>query len=108
MRACTWGAPPTWRPRRRRGPPARRTSRAGALSVGPQVPPVPGFVDDAVRIAARIAHREAGRAGVALQPVECRRGLGRFLRRRLARGTDVERVARTVFAEARRRVYLQG
>src|SRR5690606_41407279 len=104
MRACTCGASPTWRPRRRRRPTARRTSRAGALSVGPQVPPVPGFVDDAVRIAARIAHREAGRAGVALQTVECRRGLERFLRRRLPRGPDVESIAWNVFAAAGRRI----
>ena len=66
--------------------------------------PVPGLVDDAVRIAARIAEPEAEVAGAAVQPGEGRRRFEAFFRRRLARRADVERMAAVVFAEAGRGV----
>src|SRR5690606_34460179 len=66
--------------------------------------PVPGLVDDAVRVVARIAHAEAKTSGVGLQPGERRGGLERFLGRRLARGADVQGAAVVVLAVARRGV----
>src|SRR5690606_32816005 len=91
----TCGASPTWPPGRRRPVPGR----ASLHRVGTAEPPVPRLVHDPVRIAARIAHREAVPARVPRQPVEGGRGLERLLRRRLARRADVQRVAGVVFAE---------
>src|SRR4249919_3997840 len=72
-----------------------RGMRSGAMPA-----PVPGFVHDAVRIIARVAHHEAVRARVVLQPGEGTRLLETLFRRRLIGRADVERTAAMVFAEA--------
>src|SRR5690606_6405136 len=63
------------------------------------VAPVPRLVDDAVRITARVAHRETVRACVSRQPREGVRVFERFFCRRLARGADVECLSAMVLAE---------
>src|SRR5690606_40712078 len=112
----------------RRGPPAapapwerpraRTPSRAGALprrcirvsacsrsEAGRvfrwRVAPMPGLVHDAVRIAARVAHREAVIPPPPRQPVERPGRFERFLGWRFARGSDVQRAAEVVLTEAR-------
>src|SRR4051794_25098907 len=60
--------------------------------------PMPGLVDDAVRVVARIAHDETETAGMRGQPCEGGCALEGLLGRRLSRCADIQRVAAVVFA----------
>src|SRR5690606_25988544 len=81
----------------------RRPGSGGRAGIAVEAP-VPGFVDDAVRVVARIAHAEAEGRGMGLQPGEGGGGLERFLGRRFARRADVQRTAVVVLAVAGSRV----
>src|SRR6478672_530346 len=65
---------------------------------------MPRLVHDAVRVGARIAHREAEALRVVAQPGEGGRAFERFLGGRFVEGADVERAAGMVFAVAGRGV----
>src|SRR5690606_7968630 len=100
-------------------PPRRRASRssarrtegaadsAGAGAFGRVPAPVPGLVDDAVPVAARIAEAETELAGAPVQPGEGRGGLEALLGRRFARRAEVQGHAAVVLAVAGRRVHHQ-
>src|SRR5690606_40425733 len=69
--------------------------------------PVPGLVDDAVPVAARITEPETELDGAPVQPGEGGRGLEAFLGRRFARRADVQGQATVVLAVTRRGVHRQ-
>src|SRR5690349_10542753 len=67
---------------------AAADDRLAGSAIAAAEPPMPGFVDDAVGVAARVAEREPVPGRVLRQPGERRGGLERFLGRRFARHAD--------------------
>ena len=64
--------------------------------------PVPGFIDDAVRIVARITHPKAVAARVLAQPCEGGGEFKGFFRRRVARRADIQRTTAVVNSRVQR------